>query len=101
MLDGLMGLLDNESVRRTLRALSALALLLAAPVAIGRLRDPGSAVGGRLWRRLAPLGRRLLPVNMVRPQQRQQIAFGLVGHHLYGIGQVFAFGGELDHGRLT
>ncbi|HJY39552.1 MAG TPA: sulfite exporter TauE/SafE family protein, partial [Steroidobacteraceae bacterium] len=35
---GLISLLDIESVRRTLRALSALALLLAALVAFGRLR---------------------------------------------------------------
>ena len=60
---GLISLLDIESVRRTLRALSALALLLAALVAFGRLRDPGAGIGRKLWQRLAPLGRRLLPVN--------------------------------------
>ena len=36
MFGGLIALLDIESVRRTLRALSALALLLAALVAFGR-----------------------------------------------------------------
>jgi len=60
---GLISLLDIESVRRTLRSLSALALLLAALVAFGRLRDPGAGIGRKLWQRLAPLGRRLLPVN--------------------------------------
>jgi len=60
---GLISLLDIESVRRTLRSLSALALLLAALVAFGRLRDPGTGIGRKLWQRLAPLGRRLLPVN--------------------------------------
>ena len=56
----LIGLLDIEAVRRTLRVLSALALVLAALVAFGRLRDPGSGIGRKVWRRLAPLGRRLL-----------------------------------------
>ena len=74
ILGGLIGLLDIESVRRTLRALSALALLLAALVAFGRLRDPGSAIGGKLWHRLAPLGRRLLPVNTLP----RAFAFGMV-----------------------
>ena len=74
ILGGLIGLLDIEWVRRTLRALSALALLLAALVAFGRLRDPGSAIGGKLWRRLAPLGRRLLPVSTLP----RAFAFGMV-----------------------
>ena len=74
ILGGLIELLDIESVRRTLRALTALALLLAALVAFGRLRDPGSAIGAKLWRRLAPLGRSLLPVNSVP----RALAFGMV-----------------------
>ena len=55
MLGGLIALLDIESVRRTLRALSALALLVAALVAFGRLRDPGcvsaagSGTGSHRW----------------------------------------------------
>lgn len=74
ILGGLIGLLDVEAVRRSLRALSAGALLLGALVAFGRLRDPGFAFGRRLWPRLAPLGRRLLPVtNMPRA-----VAFGMV-----------------------
>lgn len=62
LLGSLIALLDIESVRRTLRVLSALALLLGAFVAFGRIRDPGYGIGSRLWPRLAPLGRRLLPV---------------------------------------
>ena len=69
-----MSLLDIESVRRTLRALSALALLLAALVAFGCLRDPGIGIGRRLWPRIAPLGRRLLPVNTLP----RALAFGMV-----------------------
>jgi sulfite exporter TauE/SafE len=71
---GLISLLDIDSVRRTLRAVSALALLLAALVAFGRLRDPGSSIGRKLWQRLAPLGRRLLPVNTLP----RAFAFGMV-----------------------
>jgi hypothetical protein len=71
---GLIDLLDIESVRRTLRALSASALLLAALVAFGLLRDPGSGIGRKLWQRLAPLGRRLLPVTTLP----RAFAFGMV-----------------------
>jgi len=71
---GLVSLLDIESVRRTLRALSALALLLGALVAFGGLRDPGMGIGRRLWPRIAPLGRRLLPVNTLP----RGFAFGMV-----------------------
>jgi uncharacterized protein len=60
---GVIALLDVEAVRRTLRILSALALVLAALVMFGRVRDPGNRMGGRLWRKLAPFGRRFLPVN--------------------------------------
>src|SRR6516162_9179179 len=40
----------------------------------------------------------LLDAGIVRAQQRQQIAFGLVRNHLDDVGQVLAFGSELDHG---
>lgn len=62
-LGGLIALLDIETVRRSLRALSALALLLGALVAFGAVRDPSFGIGRRLWSRLAPLGRKLLPVT--------------------------------------
>lgn len=71
---GLVSLLDLESVRRTLRAVSALALLLGALVAFGRVRDPGIGIGRSLWPRLAPLGRRLLPVKTLP----RGFAFGMV-----------------------
>jgi len=74
ILGGLVSLLDIESVRRTLRALSALALLLGALVAFGGVRDPGTGIGRRLWPKLAPLGRRLLPIRTLP----RGFAFGMV-----------------------
>jgi uncharacterized protein len=59
----LIAILDIDYVRLAMRIASAAALLLAALVMFGIFRDPGSAVGKRLWPRLAPLGRRLLPVT--------------------------------------
>ena len=66
--------LDIDAVRMTLRALSALALIAAALVAFGALRDPGSQLGRLIWPRLAPLGRRLLPVTSVS----RALGFGMV-----------------------
>ncbi|TCO38827.1 sulfite exporter TauE/SafE family protein [Dokdonella fugitiva] len=74
VLGGLIALLDVESVRRALRALSAAALLLGALVASGWLRDPGFGIGRRLWPHLAPLGRRLLPVASLP----RAFAFGMI-----------------------
>lgn len=74
ILGGLVALLDIEAVRRTLRALSALALLLGALVAFGRVRDPGLILGRGLWLKVAPLGRRLLPVTTLP----RGFAFGMV-----------------------
>jgi sulfite exporter TauE/SafE len=71
---GLLGLLDGEGLRRGLRVLATLALLLGALVAFGRLREPGFGVGHRLWRHVAPLGRRLLPVQTLP----RAAAFGMV-----------------------
>ncbi|MBS0212926.1 MAG: sulfite exporter TauE/SafE family protein [Proteobacteria bacterium] len=73
-LGALIGVLDIEAVRRTLRALSAAALLLGALVAFGRVRDPGFRLGHRLWQRIAPLGRRLLPVTSLP----RALAFGML-----------------------
>jgi sulfite exporter TauE/SafE len=73
-LGGAIALLDIEAVRRALRVLSALALLLGALVVFGRVRDPGYAIGARLWPKLAVLGRRLFPVTSVP----RAIAFGMV-----------------------
>jgi uncharacterized protein len=74
LLGGLIAMLDADSVRRTLRVLSAAAMLLGALVVFGRMRDPGLHIGGRLWVRLAPLGRRLLPVATVP----RALGFGMV-----------------------
>lgn len=71
---GLLGALDSDNLRRALRALAALALLVGALVAFGRLRELGSGVGQRLWSRVAPLGRRLLPVASFP----RAFAFGMV-----------------------
>ena len=71
---GLVALLDIEEVRIALRALSAAALLLGAAVAFGRVRDPGFGIGRRLWPKLAPLGRKLLPVDNLP----RAVAFGMV-----------------------
>jgi sulfite exporter TauE/SafE len=69
-----VNLLDIEAVRRALRAVSALALLLGALVIFGRVRDPGAGLGRTLWPKLAPLGRRLLPINSLP----RATAFGMV-----------------------
>ncbi|MEO8937347.1 MAG: sulfite exporter TauE/SafE family protein [Burkholderiaceae bacterium] len=71
---GLIGLFDGDSVRRGLRVLAAVALLLGALVAFGRLREFGFGAGQRLWSRIAPLGRRLLPVTTLP----RSFAFGMV-----------------------
>jgi sulfite exporter TauE/SafE len=73
-LGGLIALLDIESVRLALRALSALALLLAALVAFGQVRDPGARVGHGIWKKIAPFGRRLLPVASMP----RALAFGMI-----------------------
>ena len=103
---GLVSLLDIESVRRTLRALSALALLLGALVAFGRVRDPGIGIGRKLWPKLAPLGRRLLPVKTLP----RGFAFGMVWGWmpcgfvysvlLIATLQLDAVRGAHDHGRF-
>ncbi|HMN43075.1 MAG TPA: sulfite exporter TauE/SafE family protein [Povalibacter sp.] len=62
VLGGVVRLLDIESIRIALRAFSAAALLFAALVVLGRVRDPGFGIGHRWWSKLAPLGRKLLPV---------------------------------------
>jgi len=74
VLGSLVSVLDIEAVRRGLRTLSAIALLVAALVAFGRVRDPGAGIGQRVWAKLAPLGRRLVPVTNVR----RALAFGMV-----------------------
>ena len=43
----------------------------------------------------------LIGTGVVRSQQRQQIALGLIGNHLDDVGQMLTFRGELDHGPLV
>lgn len=73
-LRGVIALLDIDSVRLGLRVLSGAGLAFAALVVLGRVRDPGFGIGRRVWPKLAPLGRRLLPVTTVP----RAIAFGSV-----------------------
>ena len=70
----LIALLDIERVRLALRIASSAALLLAALVMLGVVRDPGSRLGRSLWPKLAPLGRRLLPVATLP----RAVAFGAI-----------------------
>jgi len=66
--------LDVDAVRRGLRGLSAIALVVAALVAFGALRDPSARLGRIIWPRLAPLGKRLVPVTSLP----RALAFGSV-----------------------
>ena len=70
----LIAILDIDRVRLALRILSAAALLLAALVMLGVVRDVGSKLGKGLWPKLAPLGRRLLPVSNLP----RAMAFGAI-----------------------
>ena len=70
----LIGWMDADNVRLGLRVLAAGALLLGALVAFGRVRDIGLGPGRQLWARVAPLGRRLLPVTTLP----RSFAFGMV-----------------------
>jgi sulfite exporter TauE/SafE len=78
LLGGVLGIivrwLDFDAVRQGLRALSAVALAAAALVAFGALRDPGARIGRLVWPRLAPLGKRFLPVTSVS----RALGFGMV-----------------------
>lgn len=69
-----VGWIDVDSVHTGLRVLSAVALVIAAFVAFGVLRDPGSGIGRLVWPHLAPIGRRLLPVTSVA----RALGFGMV-----------------------
>lgn len=71
---GLLGLLDTDNLRRSLRVVAAGALLLGALVAFGSVREIGFGAGRRLWSHVAPLGRRLLPVTTLP----RSFAFGMV-----------------------
>lgn len=69
-----IALLDHDAVRQGLRVLTAGALALSALVAFGRIRDPGGAIGRRIWPAIAAQGRRLLPVT----SPARALAFGML-----------------------
>jgi sulfite exporter TauE/SafE len=73
-LGGVVSLLNVNGVRLALRTLSAAALFLAAFAVLRRQPPPGVGVGARLWIRLAPLGRKLLPVRTLP----RALAFGMI-----------------------
>ena len=60
MIGGALGFvvawIDIDAVHAGLRVVSAVALVIAAFVAFGALRDPGSRIGRLVWPHLAPLG---------------------------------------------
>jgi sulfite exporter TauE/SafE len=66
--------LDGETLRMALRVATATVLLAGALVAFGKMRDAGPPLGRALWSRLAPLGRRLLPVSTLP----RAFAFGML-----------------------
>jgi sulfite exporter TauE/SafE len=69
-----VGWLDVDAVLQGLRALSAIALVVAALVMFGALRDPGANFGRPLWQLIAPIGRRLLPVTSIP----RALGFGVI-----------------------
>jgi sulfite exporter TauE/SafE len=71
---GAIAWLDGATMRMTLRVITALVLLGGALVAFGVLRDTGHAIGRAVWPRLAPLGRKLIPVTTAP----RAIAFGML-----------------------
>ena len=59
----LMPLLDSSLLRTALRLLTALLLMLSGLALLGRRGEPGFWIGARLWPIIAPLGRKLLPIQ--------------------------------------
>ena len=70
----IVALLDSDTTRLVLRIATAAALAVAALVMLGIVRDPGAGLGRRVWPKLAPLGRRLLPVTSLP----RALAFGAI-----------------------
>jgi hypothetical protein len=74
VLGGMLSLLESDTLRRSLRVLSAAVFAFAALVAFGSVRDLSFGPGQRLWQRVAPLARKLLPVRSVP----RALTFGMV-----------------------
>jgi len=66
--------LDIDAVRRSTRIATSLVLAIAGLSLLGVGRSPGQHWGTALWRHLAPLGRRFLPMR----HAGQALAFGAV-----------------------
>jgi sulfite exporter TauE/SafE len=60
---GAIAPIGDANVRLALRIVTAATLVFGALVLIGRAREPGRAIAGSLWPRLARVGRRLVPVT--------------------------------------
>lgn len=71
---GLVQFVDQERMRIALRGLSAVLFALVALNLLARGRGLGIGLSRRLWSKLAPLGRRLLPVRGFG----QALAFGAI-----------------------
>ncbi|MEO8670686.1 MAG: sulfite exporter TauE/SafE family protein [Tahibacter sp.] len=56
-------LLESPALRTGLRLATALLMLASGLALLGRRGEPGAWIGIRLWTRIAPLARRLLPIR--------------------------------------
>jgi len=74
VLGGAAAVLEGAALAGVLRILSAAVFVLAALVALGSVRGAGFGLGRKLWQRLAPLARCLLPVRSFP----RALAFGMV-----------------------
>jgi sulfite exporter TauE/SafE len=94
--------LDIDSVRRTLRALAAVALVIGALVVAGRIREPGRRFGQRLWLRISPLGRRWLPVTTLPRSFAIGTLWGWMPcGHVYMVLMIAALQASAASGALT
>jgi uncharacterized protein len=71
---GLAASIDSDVVRASMRVLSGLTFILGSLIVLGVAREPASRLTGRLWLRLATLGRGLLPVTTLP----RAWAFGMI-----------------------
>ena len=69
-----IALVDMTEVSQVLRIATSLMLLVAGLAVLGGVRDPGSRIGRIVWPRIAPFGRRLLPID----NAPRALAFGMV-----------------------
>ena len=89
------GWIGLESVSLILRVLTGLAICFAAAVVLGWVRDPAAGLGARVWQRVAPWARHLLPLSNLR----RALAFGAIWGWMpcgfvYSVLWVAAFAGD-------